>query len=89
MPDESSVASIKKELTERLNKYLTLRTIEIISTANPEALQKLSDLIKTNPVPEQIQGFISQYVKEPDILVAQILTDFRTLYLGVESKPTN
>jgi len=87
--DDAARADIRRELTDRLNQYMTLRTIEIISTANPEAMQKLSELIKTNPLPEQVQTFISSYVQEPDVLVAQILTDFRNLYLGTESKPAN
>lgn len=88
-PDEASIADIKKELATRLNQYLTLRTIEIISTANPEAVQKLSDLVKSDPTPEKVQAFISQYVSEPDVLVAQIFTDFRTLYLGTKKAQTN
>ncbi len=86
--DEAIKADIKRELMDRLNQYLTLRTIEMVSIANPEAIKELSELIKTNPAPEDVQKFISQYVKEPDILVAQILADFRELYLG-PSKQTN
>lgn len=89
MPDAEAVTQIKKELTERLNQYMTLRTIEIISMANPQAVQKLSDLVRTNPKPEEVQTFIRQYVTEPDVLVAQIFTDFRNLYLGIEVKKTN
>lgn len=80
---------IKAELTDRLNQYFTLRTIEIVSLANPEAVTQLSELIKTNPSPTEVQAFISQHVKDPDILIAQILADFRSLYLGVEQKKTN
>ena len=47
-----------------------------------------ADLIKTNPNPEEVQKFISQYVKEPDVLVAQIFSDFKRLYIG-EEKQTN
>ena len=85
MPDEASVADIKRELTDRLNQYLTLRTIEMITATNPEAVTQLSDLIKTNPTPEQVNTFIGTYVKEPDVLVAQFFTDFKNLYLGVEA----
>ncbi len=87
-PDEATRADIRRELTDRLNQYLTLRTIEIVSAANPEAVKSLSDLIKTNPNPEEVQKFISQYVKEPDVLVAQIFSDFKRLYIG-EEKQTN
>lgn len=84
--DEATHADIKRELTDRLNQYLTLRTIEMVSTTDPTAVNKLADLIKTNPSPEQVQTFISNYVKEPDILVAQIFADFRRLYIGAEDK---
>lgn len=87
--DDAVRADIKRELTDRLNQYLTLRTIEMISTANPDAITELSTLIKTNPAPDQVQAFISQHVKDPDILVSQIFADFRSLYVGVETKQTN
>lgn len=87
--DDAMRAEIKRELTDRLNQYLTLRTIEMVSATDPTALQQLSDLIKTNPSPEDVQKFISNYVKEPDILVSQILNDFRELYLGPMAKKTN
>lgn len=87
--DEAVKSDIKRELTERLNQYLTLRTIEMVSTANPEAVTQLSELIKTNPTPSEVNTFIGNYVKEPDILVAQIFSDFRSLYLGVEPPKTH
>lgn len=86
MPDEATRADIKRELTDRLNQYLTLRTIEMVSVADPNAVKQLAELIKTNPSPEQVQTFISTYVKEPDVLVAQIFTDFKHLYIGEEKK---
>ena len=89
LPSELVRADIKRELSDRLNQYLTLRTIEMVSSADPNAMSQLSDLIKTNPAPEQVQSFIMNYVKEPDLLVAQIFTDFRNLYLGVEEKQSN
>lgn len=84
--DDATREDIKRELTDKLNQYLTLRTIEMVSTASPEAITQLSDLIKTNPTPEQVHEFISKYVNEPDILVTQIFTDFRRLYIGEEKK---
>lgn len=87
--DEATHADIKRELTDRLNQYLTLRTIEMVSTSDPTAVSQLADLIKTNPSPEQVQSFITNYVKEPDILVAQIFADFRQLYLGTEGQTTD
>ncbi len=87
--DDATRADIKRELTERLNQYLTLRTIEMVSSANPEAVTKLAELIKTNPAPEEIQKFISNFVTQPDILVAQIFADFRNLYIGVSEQKTH
>lgn len=88
-PDEATITDIKRELTDKLNQYLTLRTIEMVTATNPEAVNQLSELIKTNPTPEQVNTFIGSYVKEPDVLVAQFFTDFRNLYLGVEPPKTN
>ncbi len=87
--DEAVRSDIRRELTDRLNQYLTLRTIEIVSEADPDAITKLSELIKTNPSPEQVQQFISGHVKEPDLLVARIFSDFRALYIGREPQRSN
>lgn len=84
--DDAIKADIKRELTERLNQYLTLRTIEIISSSNPEAVTELSELIKTNPAPEAVQAFIGKFITEPDVIVAGIFADFRRLYIGEEKK---
>lgn len=84
--DDATHADIKRELTERLNQYLTLRTIEMVSTSDPTAVNQLTELIKTNPSPEQVQTFITNYVKEPDVLVARIFADFRQLYIGAENQ---
>jgi hypothetical protein len=86
MPDEPTRNDIKRELTDSLNQYLTLRTIEMVSIADPAAVKQLAELIKTNPSPEQVQTFITTYVKEPDILVSQIFADFKHLYIGEEKK---
>lgn len=84
--DDAVRADIKRELTDKLNQYLTLRTIEIVSETNPDAIKTLADLIKTNPSAEDVQKFIGGYVKEPDLLVAQIFADFRSLYIGEPEK---
>ena len=79
-------ATIKKELADRLNQYITLRTIETISLASPEAIPQLEALIKSNPSPEQVNAFINERVEQPDVLVAQILSDFKSLYIGNEKQ---
>jgi hypothetical protein len=79
-------AQIKKELADRLNQYITLRTIEHISLSSPDAIPQLETLIKSNPTAEQVNTFINERVDQPDVLVAQILSDFRGLYIGDETK---
>ena len=37
--DDAVRADIKRELTDKLNQYLTLRTIEIVSETNPDAIK--------------------------------------------------
>lgn len=81
--DEAVRADMKRELADRLNQYLTLRTIETISTVKPEAIKELATLIQANPSAEQVQAFISAHIDNPDVLVAHILADFRALYIGV------
>ena len=87
--DDAVKADIKRELTDRLNQYLTLRTIETVSTVKPDAIKELATLVQTNPSAEQVQAFVSAHIENPDVLVAHILADFRALYIGVkEEKPT-
>lgn len=89
MPGGEALTQIKAELSDRLNQYITLRTIEAISQNNPEVIPELEALIKTNPTTEAVNAFISSRVEQPDVLVAQILTDFRSLYVGDTEKATN
>ena len=89
LPPADVLTGIKMELTDKLNQYLTLRTIESISLTHPEAVNELSTLIKTDPTPEKVSEFISSHVQNPDVLVAQFLQDFRSLYLGDEVKKNN
>lgn len=80
--DDATKTDIKKELADKLNQYMTLRTIEAVSVNHPEAVDELSILIKTDPTPEKVNEFITSRVTDPDALVAQILTDFHELYIG-------
>lgn len=86
---DEAKATIKAELADRLNQYITLRTIETISLSNPDAIPQLETLIKSDPQPEQVNDFINNHVEQPDVLVAQILHDFRGLYVGVAEKQNN
>lgn len=83
---DEAKSMIKKELSDRLNQYITLRTIEHISIASPDAIPLLETLIKSNPTPDQVNAFINERVEQPDVLVAQILSDFHGLYIGTETK---
>ncbi len=80
--DDATKADIKMELAEKLNQYMTLRTIEAVSINHPEAVEELSLLIKNDPTPEKVNEFITSRVTDPDALVSQILTDFHELYIG-------
>ena len=88
-PGPEALAEIKAQLLDRLHQYITLRTIDAISSANPDLVTKMHDLIKTNPDPANVNAFIQEHIQDPDILVAQILADFRSLYLGIEEKRSN
>lgn len=80
--DDATKADIKAELSDKLNQYMTLRTIEAISINHPEAVDELSILIKTDPSTDKVNEFITSRVTDPDALVSQILTDFHELYIG-------
>lgn len=89
LPPADVLTQIKKELTDKLNQYLTLRTIESISLTHPEAVNELSTLIKTDPSPDKVSEFIATHVSNPDVLVAQFFADFRNLYLGSNENNNN
>lgn len=85
-PEGEIRQQITTELTDRLNQYLTLRTIEAISTAKPEAVKELAVLIESKPTAQQVQEFVSGHIDNPDVLVSHILADFRALYLGINEE---
>jgi len=74
LPPADVLTGIKMELTDKLNQYLTLRTIESISLTHPEAVNELSTLIKTDPTPAGCS------VKILDVLsMCESITLFRNL----------
>lgn len=75
-------ADIGKDLTDRLNKFITLNVLTELATKDPSLLAKFQTLAKGDTAPEVIQAFVETEIPDGTVFLAKVLTDFRALYLG-------
>ncbi len=76
---------MKADMLISLNRMITLKTLEQLSPVEMAEFQKLEEAKATD---DQLQKYVTDHVgpkiKEKDIFLAEILGEFRDLYL---SKP--
>ncbi|MBI2405197.1 hypothetical protein HYV22_03395 [Candidatus Gottesmanbacteria bacterium] len=74
---------MKQEMMTALNKMISLKMLEQLS---PIELQEFQGLEDKNATDDQLQAYITDHVgpkiKEKDVFFAQILNEFKNLYLG-------
>lgn len=75
-------ADIRKDLTDRLNKFITLNVLTELATKDQSLLAKFQSIAKGDTQPEVIQDFVQKEIPDGNAFFAKALTDFRTLYLG-------
>ncbi len=73
---------MKSEMMGALNKMISVKMLEQLTTEELTEFQRLED---TNAADDQLQQYVTDHVgpklKEKDVFLAQILTEFRDLYL--------
>lgn len=70
---------IKTSLLERLNKMITLNTMAVLA---PDELVEFEKLVNSKASKEKIQEYVAAHVKNMPQFLAEILAEFRDLYLG-------
>ncbi len=76
---------MKQEMMTSLNRLISVKMLEQLTTQELTEFQKLED---ANATDDQLQQYIATHVgpkiKEKDVFLAQILGEFRDLYLGTQ-----
>lgn len=75
-------ADIRKDLTDRLNKFITLNVLTELATRDQSLLVKFQSLAKDDTKPDAIKEFVEHEIPDGAAFLAKILNDFRALYLG-------
>ncbi len=73
---------IQKDLTSRLNKFITLYVLTEIATKDQSLLAKFQSIAKDDTQPEVVRSFVENEIPDGSAFLAKTLTDFRALYLG-------
>ena len=75
---------MKQEMMTALNKMISLKMLEQLTPQELTEFQRLED--SDGATDDQLQQYIATHVgpkiKEKDVFLAQILGEFRELYLG-------
>ncbi|MBI5620416.1 hypothetical protein HY949_01415 [Candidatus Gottesmanbacteria bacterium] len=79
---ESQIADMVASLAVRLNKFITLNVLTELATKDQALLVKFQELTKGNTTPDVIQTFIENEIPDGAAILAKVLSDFRTLYVG-------
>ncbi len=74
---------MKSEMRAALDKMISLKMFEQLTSAELTELQHLDENgSKDDIIQQYITDHINPKIKEKDVFLAQILDEFRTLYLG-------
>ncbi len=75
-------ADIRKDLTGRLNKFISLNVLTELATRDQSLLVKFQSLANDDTKPEAIKAFVENEIPDGAAFLTKVLTDFRALYLG-------
>jgi hypothetical protein len=81
--------SIKADLMPRLERFITLKTLEETAKVSSAKLQEFQSLIATNPPKEQISTFIQSTIPDYPEFLSRVLLEFRNIYIGTSVKSAN
>ncbi len=79
---EGQIADMVANLTDRLNKFITLNVLTELATKDQALLVKFQALAKGNTNPDVLQDFVEKEIPDGAPFLAKVLSDFRVLYLG-------
>ena len=76
--DPDVLAEIKKDLLKRVEYHINAG---LLAALPPEHLKEFDELL-ANGSDEAVQSFLKRYIPDFEATVADILLDFKALYLG-------
>lgn len=75
-------ADIRKDLTDRLNKFVSLNVLTELAARDQSLLVKFQSIVNDDTQPDVIRAFVEKEIPDGATFLAKVLTDFRSLYLG-------
>lgn len=82
MLEDYQKTDIRKDLTDRLNKFITLNVITELASRDRSLLIKFQSITNDDTQPDAIKAFVEKEIPDGAAFLAKVLTDFRSLYLG-------
>jgi len=77
---------MKKELTDKLNQWITLKVMTELAKTSPETLQDFQTMVREkNPTQAEVQEYVAGKIPESSAFLTRILLEFRNTYLGASS----
>jgi|SRR3989344_1796299 len=74
---------MKRDLTERLTKFITLNVLTELATRDAKLLSDFQALSKKDADATAIHTFVETNIPDGAAFLAKVLSDFRALYIGV------
>jgi len=77
------LAEMKQELLEKLNTWITTKTMSVLANISPETLEEYQTLAQNDgTTPDQLQAYVAGKIPDTTTFLTQALMDFRITYLG-------
>lgn len=75
-------ADIRKDLSDRLNKFITLNVLTELASRDRSLLSKFQSIASDDTQPDAIRAFVEHEIPDGAAFLAKVLADFRSLYFG-------
>lgn len=82
---EERAAAMKAELLPRLEKFITVKTIEALSRISPGHAETFVTKMEAHEPMESVQKYVDEALPDYPAVLAATLTEFRNLYMGPQT----
>lgn len=80
--EDYQLTDIVRDLSDRLNKFITLNVLTELATRDQSLLAKFQSIAKGDTKAEVVRSFVENEIPDGSAFLAKTLTDFRELYLA-------
>jgi len=80
--DQEFKDSIKTDLLPRLERFITLKTLEETARVSTTKLQEFQTLLSSNPPKDRVAEFIQSTIPKYPEFLSRVLLEFRNIYIG-------